>query len=297
MTSRITVIGGANVDIGGRPAAALALRDSNPGLVGLRFCGVGRNVAQNLCLLGEEVSLVSAFGGDLYGGSLRESCLALGMDLSLSLVLPGRRSSVYLYVTDEKGEMLVGIADMDITEEISPSLLESIRPHLNAADAVVVDANLSESALRWIAENITVPLYADPVSAAKAPRLRPLLGRLRALKPNAAESAALTGETDETAAVRALLRLGVQRVFLSRGARGLLAAEGETLLALPCEDLPVVNTTGAGDAALAAVVCSDLRGQPLERCARTALHAGALTCACTETNTASLKDLTGAWSP
>ena len=39
MKKRITVIGGANVDIGGRPAAALALRDSNPGLVGLRFGG------------------------------------------------------------------------------------------------------------------------------------------------------------------------------------------------------------------------------------------------------------------
>ena len=42
---RITVIGGANTDIGGGPAAPLRLHDSNPGTVVLRPGGVGRNIA------------------------------------------------------------------------------------------------------------------------------------------------------------------------------------------------------------------------------------------------------------
>lgn len=56
---------------------------------------------------------------------------------------------------------------------------------INRADAVVLDANLEAETLVFIAENCTVPLYADPVSTAKAPRLLGALKRLRAIKPNA----------------------------------------------------------------------------------------------------------------
>ena len=284
MNRTVTVIGGANVDIGGRSAAALALRDSNPGYVRQRYGGVGRNIAHNLCLLGERVRLITAIGGDLYGAGLRESCLRLGMDLSHALLLPDERSSCYLYVTDGSGDMLVGISDMEITRRLTPEALAGALDAINASDAVVVDANLEAETLVWIAEHCAAPLYADPVSAVKAKRLRPLLGRLRALKPNALEAAALTGETEPEAALDALTGRGVERVFLSLGSRGILAAEGATRLALPCEPLPIVNTTGAGDAALAALVWADLRGHDLAGCARAALHAGAVTSACEEAN-------------
>lgn len=283
MKQAVTVIGGANVDIGGRPAAALALHDSNPGFVTQRFGGVGRNIAHNLSLLGLPVSFITALGGDLYGSGLRESCCALGMDLSMALLLPDCRSSTYLYVTDERGETLVGLSDMDITRRITPAALEDSLGRINASAAVVVDANLEEETLLWLSERCTAPLYADPVSTAKAPRLRPLLGKLRALKPNVLEAAALTGEDDPRRALRALLDRGVQRVFLSRGSQGMLAGEAGQTLALPCEDRPVVNTTGAGDAALAALVWADLQGWDLGRCAAAALRAGAVTCACEET--------------
>ena len=291
MTYRITVIGGANVDIGGRPAAALALRDSNPGTVSQRYGGVGRNIAHNLCLLGQEVHLITALGGDLYGDGLRESCRALGMDLSMSLVLPDRRSSTYLYVTDESGDMHVGISDMEITRCLTPEVLEPHREAINASDAVIVDANLEAETLCWIGENLSVPLYADPVSTAKAPRLKALLPRLRALKPNGLEALALTGEHDSLSAIRALQEQGVQRVFLSLGAHGMIAAEGEELVKLPCVKMPVVNTTGAGDAALAALVWADLHGGDLECCARTALLVGAITSACPEANNPELGKL------
>ena len=293
MKKRITVIGGANVDIGGRPAAALALHDSNPGVIRQRYGGVGRNIAHNLCLLGQEVRLIAAFGGDLYGDGLRESCRALGMKLDAALVMPDRRSSTYLYVTDAQGAMLLGISDMDITACLTPEVLEPSLGLINRSDAVVVDANLPEETLCWLGERVTVPLYADTVSTAKAPRLRPLLGKLRILKPNLLEAAVLTGEQIPDAALAALLGMGVQRVFLSLGADGILSGEGETRLTLPCEKGPVVNTTGAGDAALAALVWADQSGQDLRGCAEAALRAGAITCSCEETNHPNLKQLMG----
>lgn len=288
-TPRITVLGGANMDVGGHPVGALRLRDSNPGAVRLRPGGVGRNIAHDLCLLGLEVSLITALGDDLFGVGLRQSCEALGMDLSMTLTVPGARSSTYLYISDESGDMHAGVADMAVTEALGPAALEPWLPRINASDAVVLDANLSAGTLAFLSETVTAPLYADPVSAAKAPRLKAALPKLAAIKPNALEAAALTGEDDPERAARALLKAGVRRVLVSLGARGMLAAEGDRLLRLPCLPCRVVDATGAGDAAMAAVVWAGIQGLSLEETARAALSAGAQTAASADTNPPELK--------
>lgn len=291
MKKHIAVIGGMNMDIGGSPLGPLVPRDSNPGHVTMRPGGVGRNIAHDLRLLGQEVSLLSAVGDDPNGRALLTSCRALGIDVGMTLVRPRERSSTYLYITDETGDMRLAVSDMDITDRITPAVLEPWLPRLNAMDAVVLDANLSEAALRYLGEQITVPLYADPVSAAKAPRLRGILPRLTVLKPNRLEAEALTGEKDPETAARVLLDAGVKRVFLSMGDKGLLACEGETILRLPRKKAAVVNTTGAGDAAMAAMVWAGTHGLDLERSAKAALLAGALTCECREANNPRLAEL------
>lgn len=285
------VIGGVNMDIGGSPAGRLVMRDSNPGLVTLKPGGVGRNIAHDLRLLGLEVSLAAALGGDMYAAAIRESCAAAGLDMSMALVLPERRSSTYLYVTDGTGDMQIGIADMDITKCLTPAYFSPLMERINRADAVVLDANLEAETLVFIAENCTVPLYADPVSTAKAPRLLGALKRLRAIKPNAMEAMALTGEKDPERAALALLERGVEQVFISLGRDGMLAAERGCLLRLPRAEAHVVNTTGAGDAATAAIVWAGVHGMSLERAAAAALRAGAITTECREANHPALSSL------
>ena len=76
MGDYIAVVGGMNVDIGGRPARRPVLRDSNPGRVSIRPGGVGRNIAHDLRLLGMEVRMLSAVGDDGHGALLLRSCAA-----------------------------------------------------------------------------------------------------------------------------------------------------------------------------------------------------------------------------
>ena len=282
------VIGGANMDICGSPKGKLIPEDSNPGAVSVRPGGVGRNIAHNLCLLGLDVSLITALGGDIFSAGLLESCRALGMDMGMARSLPERRSSTYLYVTDESGDMHVGISDMDIVESVSPEWLSRHIGRINRADAVVIDANLPEESIAFLAENCTAPMVADPVSTVKALRLKSILPRLRAIKPNALEAAALTGEQEPERAARALLRTGVEQVYVSLGPDGILAAQGESLIRLSCENRPVVNTTGAGDAATAAIVWAGVHGLDLASAAAAALRAGAITAACPDTNSPEL---------
>lgn len=279
------------MDICGSPAGKLILRDSNPGLVSLRPGGVGRNIAHNLCLMGLDVSLIAALGGDVYAAAILESCAALNMDMSMARILPDYRSSTYLYVTDESGDMEVGISDMEIVRNISPAYLEPLMDRINRASAVVIDANLSPETVAFIAESCTVPIYADPVSTVKAERLRPVLSRLFAIKPNRMEAEQLTGEKEADLAAKALLKAGVKRVFISLGAEGILAGEGNKLLRLPNVQAQVINTTGAGDAAAAALVWAGVNGLDLHASVMAALRAGALTTECMEANNPKLTEV------
>ena len=282
--ARVAVIGGVNMDIGGSPFAKLVMRDSNPGIITARPGGVGRNIAHDLRLLGVNVSLVAAVGGDVYGQGILDSCRELGIDMSLARILPERRSSTYLYVTDETGDMQIGIADMEITECITPEYLASRMDEINAFDAVVLDANLSAESVEYAARHCTAPIIADPVSTAKAMRLVPVLDKLWAIKPNIYEAEKLTGEHDPEKAAAALLDKGVKRVFISLGEEGMLAAERGSIVHMPREFVTVVNTTGAGDAATSAIVWAALAGMDIAGCARAAVKAGAITACCEGAN-------------
>ena len=277
----VVVVGGVNMDIGGVSAAPLVPADSNPGAVRMGLGGVGRNIAHNMALLGLDVRLLTAFGDDLYAQRIAASCGELGIDISRSLQIPGGRTSTYLFIADEKGEMALALADMDIYRHITPAFLASRAPLLQSAQLVIVDANLPADAIAWIAEHVTPPIFADPVSTAKADKLRPVLGKLHTLKPNRLEAELLSGVaiTDGDSlnrAADALLATGLRRVFLSLGGDGVLAADHSGRVRLPCLPGNMVNTTGCGDAFMAALAWAYLEGTGLEDTARAGLAAASI---------------------
>ena len=221
---RVTVVGGANTDICGRPAQALVRHDSAPGQVSVRHGGVGRNIACDLARLGLRTRFVTALGDDGFGASVAEGCRSCGVDMSLTRIVPGARSPVYLYLSDEKGEMDAAVSDMELMAALTPAYLRSRLDEIDDADAVVLDGNLPAETIAFLCEKLRAPIVADPVSTAKATRFAPVLGRLAAIKPNLLEARALTGKQSPEDCAEALLRSGVGSVFLSLGAKGLLAA-------------------------------------------------------------------------
>jgi Sugar kinases, ribokinase family len=278
------VIGGINVDIWGSPAGELQLHDSNPGHVRLKAGGVGRNIAHNLSLLGVRTSMLTALGGDSNSDFLISSCSSAGIDLSLSERFPDKTSSVYMYITDGRGDMCAAVSDMDIVNLITPSFLSARISDINSFDAVVIDGNLRSDAIKFIADNCTVPIYADPVSAAKAPSLLPVLNRLQAIKPNAIEAYFLSGIDKPEEAARWLKQFVPGKVFISLGVDGIFASDGNLEVFVPSIPVQVINTTGAGDAATAAIVYGGIMDLSLEATASLAVKAGAVTSACSETN-------------
>ena len=279
--SYAVVVGGVNVDIGGRSFAPLVAQDSNPGTVGLSLGGVGRNIAHNLSLLGTDVHLLTAYGDDLHGERVAASCSELGIDLSHALRIPGGTTSTYLYLTDDRGEMALAVSDMEICKKITPAYLSAQLTLLQNAQVVVADANLPAESLEYLADNCTVPLFVDPVSTVKAQKLRPILRKIHTLKPNRLEAELLSGvsiqrQEDLHRAADALLELGVHRLFISLGADGVFAAMGDERVLLPNLPGRMVNTTGCGDAFMAALVWAYLEGMDLRQTALAGLAAGAI---------------------
>ena len=235
MNPYVCVVGAVNLDICGRPSRKLIFRDSNPGTVTLTPGGVGRN-----------------------------DCVELGMDLGCALDVPGGRTSTYLYITDERGEMQLGLSDTDISAAITPDYLSRHLDELNGAAAVAIDGNLTSETIAWLGAHCTAPLFADPVSVTKAERMRPALGALHTFKPNLTEGQNLTGESSPEGVVAALLAQGVQRVFLSMGGDGILAATRDEMV-------------HGGDAVMAALVWAYLEGLDLRETTAAALRAGKAT--------------------
>ena len=286
--SYAVVVGGVNVDIGGRSFAPLVAADSNPGTVTVSLGGVGRNIAHNLSLMGVDVRLLSAYGDDSYGQKIAASCSALGIDLSHALRLSDCATSTYLYLTDDSGEMALAISDMEICKRITPAYLAENLALLQNAQVVVADANIPEESLVYLAENCTAPLFCDPVSTKKAEKLRPILHKIHTLKPNRLEAELLSGvkinsREDAEKAAKTLLKAGIRRVFISMGADGVYAAAGEEGLWL--RNLPgnMVSTTGCGDAFMAALAWAYLQGSDLRRTALAGLAAGSIAMESAET--------------
>lgn len=244
---RICVIGGANADIIATSFGVFVPNDSNPGSVRLTAGGVGRNIAHNLALLGDEVVFLTQFGGDAFGRFTADSCRDAGMDISLCDYAPQGVRSCFLSINDCNGEMVGGVADMVAAEGITAEWLAAKLSKVGDVDVYVADANITVEALAYLIDHANKPLYLDAVSGSKAPKIKEAMSRsikksFFSLKCNQLENVCL--EDLE----------GVDRRFVSLGADGLDVVERKTkhrFAALPCR---VVNATGAGDALMAGII-------------------------------------------
>lgn len=261
------VVGGVNMDIAGYASGEVVPHDSNPGRVEHTAGGVGRNEAHGMRLLGLDVKLVTAFGDDLYAEKLRQNCRDLGIDVKDAITVVNAATSTYLSVVDHRGDPVVGISSMDIYEHLTPALLAQRMGVINRAHTCVVDTNLTEDALRFLADNCRVPLFAETISVAKAHKLRGILDRIDTLKADRLEVQLLLGrEPDEKADVevtaRQLLDRGVRHVYITLSS-GAYCADETGAWRLPGYPVEVVNKTGARDSFMGrARVGADARDGP-----------------------------------
>ena len=186
----ILVIGSAGIDIVGRAAAPLNEQTSNRAVIRTSRGGVARNVAENLARLGLETILIAAVGDDANGVRLATQAAECGIDTSHMILAPGERTGSYLALIDEQGFLKYGMADIEISEAITPQVLREKRELFKEAAMVVIDAKSAGprriKTTVQLARSAKVPVCADPTSTTLAERLRPHLQDLYLVTPNPA---------------------------------------------------------------------------------------------------------------
>src|SRR5690606_4481864 len=124
---------------------------------------------------GTAASLLSLRGGDAAGETVARAIREAGI-ADLSAVFLDRSTPSYTAILDAGGELVVGFADMALYDLAFPKQVRrsGLRHAAKDADALLVDANLPESALERLAGlACPKPIFAVAISPAKVVRLGP----------------------------------------------------------------------------------------------------------------------------
>jgi pseudouridine kinase len=283
LKKNITVIGGCNIDIEGRPLEFFNYHDSNPGKVYYSPGGVGRNIAANLANLGVKVTLLSVVGTDKNGQLIIQEGAKSGLDTAHIKIIKNQITPVYLSIIDNHGEMVAAISDMALIEHIDKEYIVRNNEIIDNSEILVLDANLPVSTINFIfAMYAHKTIFFDTVSTVKATKAIKHLDKIHTIKPNRIEAETITGIAITTPgrlkqAAEFFINKGVKQIFISLGAEGIYAKNQTTELHLKAQTINVLKATGAGDAIMAALIYAHIENWDLEKTLKLALSAAKIT--------------------
>ena len=258
----IIVIGGANLDIKAKSLEVNRLGTSNPGTISTSPGGVGRNIAHNLARLGASVGLITVIGNDHQGHVVLSATQNAGVDVSrISQTAPA--TGTYIAVLNPNGELVTALSDMRAADAISPEIIQTHEASIKAATFVVADCNLPLSTLEAIAGIAREKLFIEPVSVPKSAKLKALLlsGPIFMASPNLDQIESLTGSRDIHTGCKVLHSQGLLNIVAHAGAEGAFMSDGHDIDHVPIQPAgPIVDVTGAGDAAVAGLIYALLQG-------------------------------------
>lgn len=257
----ITVVGSVNLDF---VATAAHLPAPGETVTGAHLArhpgGKGANQALAARRLGADVRLIGRVGTDAMADEALALLRADGVDLSGCVADRAAPTGVALIAVGAGGENQIVVA---------PGANAAVRPeHLPAeiAGALIVQLELAVPTVAAAVERATGFVCANLAPAAEVPSS--LFERADLIVVNETE-AAFYGDRLNAARGLVAVTLGARGAVLYRAGAAIAEATPPTVEA--------VDSTGAGDAFVAALTVALLEGQPPEAALRFACAAGALT--------------------
>jgi ribokinase len=273
----VVVVGSVNADlvvrVDRRPAAGETVLGGD---LAVHPGGKGANQAVAAARLGARVRMIGAVGPDAHGELLRDSLHAAGVDAT-GVGRADPPTGVALVVVDQAGENSI-VVSPGANAAVSPDVVRARTDELAGAAVCVLQCELApqtvETAAREAARHGTRVL----LNLAPPTTLSPdVLALCDPLVLNEHEAAQVAGTNLASDAMNTLLSRGARSVVLTLGARGAIIDDGAGPVAVPAPRVPVVDTTGAGDAFIGALAHRLARRDTLAEAARVAVRVGALT--------------------
>ncbi|WP_407572353.1 ribokinase [Deinococcus altitudinis] len=274
----ILVAGSANIDFVTRvehiPAPGETVLGGNYSVSG---GGKGANQAVACGRSGGEVAFLGALGHDGFAETLRASLRESGVqDHSLTLDLP--TGAAFISVS-EAGENAITVAS-GANAGLNPEHLGD----LGGVTHLVMQLEIPLRSVVAYAQAARAVGVQVVLNAAPARELPPqLLSSVSLLVVNEGELASLVGPGKVRAQLRRAADLGPARVIVTLGGRGSLALDTlapveHQYVEVPALRVQVLDTTGAGDTYVGALVTALSEGQALPQAMHFATTAAALAC-------------------
>ena len=243
---------------------------SNPAQKATSIGGVISNIAQHLALLEVNPAIITAIGNDADGKYVKESFLKRGITSNQSIIADDATGK-YVSVLQPDGNLYVAVCEDNCGKYISVDYLETQVEYIKGFDILIIDTNLESKTIQWLihfAKNHNKQLIIEPVSVAKASKLVALdLNGVFMITPNEDELVAMcNNDTLKEQLLTILFDRGVQSIWLRKGAKGSVVYTAKHSIDLSVPAIQIVDSTGAGDAALAGWVFGYVNGQDETTC-------------------------------
>lgn len=280
---RVLVVGEINVDLilqGAHafptPGKEVVVED-----VVLTLGSASAICAMGLARLGTPVGFLGKVGTDPWGDFCVDAMRAAGIDVSRAIGDPRIKTGVTVSITSPRDRALVSYLGSirALRGEDVPDAAFAGFGHLH------VSSYFLQEGLRPAMRKLFARAHAAGLSTSLDPGFDPserwesdivdTLAETDVFFPNEVELAAISGESDVTAALRRLDN-GRTRVVAKLGAQGCVTLEGGRPLAVPAFPVQPLDTTGAGDCFDAGFLHAWLEGRPLAECLRWGAACGAL---------------------
>ena len=255
--------------------------------------GVAFNVATTLAGLDCTAGLVSRVGSDPEGSALIDHLDSSNVNVINVGIESEIQTATYTAILTPDGELLIGLADMDIYDQLDDRYWSERTAVLAGWNAWCIDTNLPESGIRYLCTQKDRPrLYALATSPAKIMRLRTVMETLDTLILNIAEASALTDTIQidldgAQEAARLLCESGVYRTVVTAGHAGAAWADpgGTGVIPGVAQSGRTESVSGAGDALTGVVIAALEQGQSTEIALQFGVQAGALALESRDTRT------------
>lgn len=237
--------------------------------------GKSLNQAVAAARLGARCCLIANTGADAWGQQLTTALTEAGVETRYFKQVEGAHTGAAIIEVTPDGESYVTLA-------LSPATELTIDDVRDAVDAIttttlVVQLDLPPEPVTALLTQRRFPLIVGNLIP-HAGLDRAMLQQLDILVVNQHEAAAIlhTPVTDPLDAVTRLRRLGPDTVVVTAGAQGAAYDHPDGSGTIPAPTVPVIDTTGAGDAFLGALTLALTRRTPLPEAVATAVHTGSL---------------------
>jgi sugar/nucleoside kinase (ribokinase family) len=270
----IVVAGAAHFDRLGQTTAPSVLEKSNPGSFYNTLGGAALNVASSLAALGQDVTLVSCVGDDASGHEVINGVATRGVTPNIA-PLPQHQTATYTAIVDNKGDLVIALADMACYDHFDPQTAAQSIAKLSPSDWLLIDANLPAPAIANMISMASCNIAAMTVSSAKANRLISVLDKVDIVFTNISEAKALmdlgaAATTDDI--VTGLRKCGVSNAVITNGADNVIVSSDDLHHEVAIQPQTVADVTGAGDGMVAGCLYHLMRGKPLNEAVNTGIR-------------------------